>query len=474
MKKTSIKNLSFSLILLTILNTGCDMQDSADSNEYDQYKDSSDTTETIVTVTTGAPIYNAFVLDVNDKMAEKVADNSNQYKFIGHIRYPLFAIGGYADVNSDGKIDKTDISNHIKLRTNDGNNLTMLTTYKSLDPDQPVPTNATKENKSDTDIEDVFDIASDDQDKLPTENIKIAAFSQAIFKKAQAKLYTGGTELSNLNDEDFIEDYNNLVTEYTDKLNNGQTEEEINIEGEYAMFKRDENDEYMIEKDLYLLGPSEEIDLSIESLEYQPKFEINGKGLKHVNVVNDSLYSSIVYVFYEIALMQQQKDSLDEAYNTLRDNEGNKYEALNSASNELSDAINLLKSLLNDTWDVFNKYDTWEFQYPNVDNSYQFTTKSPYDSWKDVIDYYVNGDPEDNNDNGNRGMLKAAQNGDKDDRLDYAIWVARFEYQYDQNFAKSMLKNYNPDLQYLFRDIYLHITKSRDLLIKLAQDIDDE
>ena len=486
--------LSISLILLGVLNTGCNETDSdrADYNEYLDYSDDTNNDEYIVNVSTGGPVYNAFVVDVDDKVAEKLDDNSNQYKFIGHIRYPLRAYGGYVDINHDGSIDENDISNHIMLRTNEDNNLTMLTTFKSAEPDttdDDADRVVTKENASSSDIEDSFDIPEAEQKKLPSANLKIAAFSNAIFKIAQGNLYTIGTELNNIDINDTIlhDDYDDKVDLYTQWQRQGKTLEEINEDGIKKLYEEDSNGETEVDN-IYIHSPTELVDLSNETMNNQPDFVINGNGLTDVKVIDDSIYYSIPYVLFLYGLIQQTEDTLERAYNVLEDPDGNPYLAYadpnESDDNDddedmsrywLDKAKNSLTNLLLDKFDIY-QYENEEFTLPSKDTSdREYKISANDDTGKrleqylrdfraaqmDRLDRATNGEDDDGED-------------DQDDKVTFSIEIARHEYQETLSFARQLINLYNPNLQYLFRNVYNNIRKSRDILIEVAHDIDNE
>jgi hypothetical protein len=443
------KFLNYTLIILFTLSVnGCNLQDWADEGEYDDYSDSSNTTSTIFTVSSGAPILNAFVVDVDDKVASNII-GTNKYRFTGSIRYPIRAYGGYSDVNTDGVINQADISNNITLRTNKGLNLTLLTTYISAEPDTS-NSDTRVYYKVDTDIENTFGILVANQYKLPKDNLKVAAFNHSIFKKAQNNLTIVGTELNNIVDNDFLTDFNSKVSNYTVDFNNGVPLSTIAKLGERDMFNNGE----LLVNNTFLFKPDSLVDLNNTNFNTQPNFLVSGLTssggvITNQTVSDDSVNSSIPIILYQYGLIQQQIDILNLAVTKYG------YAELSTAITYNQNALSKLTNLLT-YFEVFTKptYASWNFTLPTATNSYFISSKNPGSTYSPFLNTF---------------FTNSKNSLNNDDNLDFSIFLVRFDYNESLPFAKTMIEKYNPNLQYLFRGIYLDIVNSRNVLVDLSK-----
>jgi hypothetical protein len=427
----------YSVILISLLFNGCNLQDFSDGIEYDDYNDTTITTLTNVNVISGTPILGAFVVDVNDKIAVELTNGT--YQFTGHIRYPLRAYGGFNDTNLDGVIDINDISNNIVLRTNSGTNLTLLTTYMSAPPNTD-NSDPTVINMTDADAQALTGVATvSDLYVLPYYNLNVAAFSHAIFKVAQNNMVsTGTTELNSIINTDFQVDMNNILTNYQNSNTAGITIYNVNKDGWNNMFTNGELDV----NNTYIFYPSGPVDLTNTTLVGQTPFFIrytNSVGTSAIDqpVTNDS-FASIGLYLEAYGRIKMQIDVMNEAIVKYG------YPEYTVARNENILALGEIKSLIDFYGFMTNPTLAYKnYTLPILSNGYNDI---------DIQNWY-------------NGYITSLNN---DNDLDFSINVTRYEYEFSLPFFKFMMMRYQPDIQYTFRRIYKNLANSRDALAELS------
>jgi len=146
-----------------------------------------------VTVEDGA-VVNATIIDSSNKSGLS-DDNSNLYKFKNFIIYPVYAKGGFVDLNEDGIYNKNIESKlQFEMQASKGKVITAITTLLSKMTSTQVNT-----FKKDLDINDLY--------KLPSEDKHIYILSELIVEK----FITKDTTL--LNNQD-IEDIKSKYKEF--------------------------------------------------------------------------------------------------------------------------------------------------------------------------------------------------------------------------------------------------------------------
>jgi len=189
MKKNKI--LAYSLITLSLLTTftGCSPDDTS----------SVTSTTSDVTVERG-PILDSVVYDDNGQKA--ISIGNGVYRFKSTPTYPIKAIGGYIDVDRDGKVSAGDVQNNLYLKSGlKGNVVTVASSLST--------------NKDIVSLFEQFDITLDTlENSTPDDNSIIAAISDEIYAYA---LENNISDLSSLTSSDLsslIPSIQNTIEEY--------------------------------------------------------------------------------------------------------------------------------------------------------------------------------------------------------------------------------------------------------------------
>jgi len=424
-----------SIIIVAIIFNGCNLQDFSDGIEYDDYNDNTNTTLTNINVVSGTPILGAFVVDVNDKIALELSNGT--YQFSGHVRYPIRAFGGFNDVNLDGVIDISDISNNIVLRTNSGTNLTLLTTYMAAPPNTD-NSDPTVTNMTEADAQTLTGVATTaDLYALPYSNLNIAAFTRAIFKVAQKNMVAlGTTELNSITNVDFQTEMNTILTDYQTQFSSGISVYNVNKINWNNMFTSTE----LEVPNMYIFYPSGPVDLTNTTLVGQTPFflrytNVNGIIAVDQPVVNDS-FASIGLYLEAYGRIKMQIDVMNEAIVKYG------YPEYTVARNENIAALGEIKEII-DYYDFIALYPYKNYTLPILSNGYN---DIDIQGW---YDGYI-----------------TSLNTDND--LDFSINVTRYEYEFSLPFFKYMMLRYQPDIQHTFRRIYKNLANSRDALAELS------
>jgi hypothetical protein len=123
---------------------------------------------TEITVERG-PVIGALVLDADGKRAANMGNG--KYKFEGTPKYPIYASGGYIDVNRDGIIDTndTELTTPLSISQEGVKKITLLT---SLITDEDIK----------NELKNTYGLSDDDLYLTPAESLKISAISDILFK----------------------------------------------------------------------------------------------------------------------------------------------------------------------------------------------------------------------------------------------------------------------------------------------------
>jgi hypothetical protein len=147
------KKMALSLIAAGLFFYGCGRGSSSD--------------DTTITVERG-PVVNAMVVDSKGVKARELG--GGKYQFNGTPSYPVMAVGGFIDINGDGRLSEGDITNTLIYDTLDGKGVTIVSTIAQN-------SDIKEYLKTTYDLTDE-EIAND----LPQNNKIIAAISDAVFE----------------------------------------------------------------------------------------------------------------------------------------------------------------------------------------------------------------------------------------------------------------------------------------------------
>lgn len=131
---------------------------------------SSNSNSTTFTVERG-PIVNARVSDSNGQIASYEI-GSNKYTFENEVIYPVTVTGGFIDIDADGIKNADDIDLDIILSTNSGTSITLISSIIGNDKQANLNT-----------LSKTFSLDSSELLLLPSENKKIAALTNLIYKE---------------------------------------------------------------------------------------------------------------------------------------------------------------------------------------------------------------------------------------------------------------------------------------------------
>lgn len=149
--------LTISLTLSALLLSGCNSSSSSKSEVVES--------STIINVERGK-VLSAYVKDSKGVRAEEVGNG--QYKFNAEPTYPLYCEGGYIDVDGNGEVNSGDVVMKYNLSSTK-NNLTLLTTLSQ------------NQNMKNYFLNNLG-LSEEELYSLPTENIKVSAISDEIYK----------------------------------------------------------------------------------------------------------------------------------------------------------------------------------------------------------------------------------------------------------------------------------------------------
>lgn len=159
-KSISINGVLSLSLLTTFLLTGCG------GGTTDSTLSTTDSTDLIIE---RGPVIGALVLDAKGKRAFNVGNG--KYKFESNPVYPIYASGGYIDVNRDGIID-----------TNDTKLLTPLSISKSGVSKVTIVTTLISNEDIKNEFMSVYGLSEEDLYLKPSESLIISAISDILFK----------------------------------------------------------------------------------------------------------------------------------------------------------------------------------------------------------------------------------------------------------------------------------------------------
>lgn len=150
--------IQISLLLTAILLSGCG--GGSDSTSL--------TTASDLTIERG-PVIGALVLDSSGQRAYNLGNG--KYRFENIATYPIYASGGYIDVNRDGVIDTNDtkLTTPLSIAKNGTTKLTIITTLIMNDDIK-------------NELMSVYNLNENDLYLTPSQSLKIAAISDIVFK----------------------------------------------------------------------------------------------------------------------------------------------------------------------------------------------------------------------------------------------------------------------------------------------------
>jgi hypothetical protein len=171
--KNQFKLISISGILSLFLLVGC-------GGATDAILSTTDSTN--LTVERG-PVIGALVLDAKGKRAFNVGNG--KYKFESTPIYPIYASGGYIDVNRDGVID-----------TNDTKLLTPLSISKSGMSKVTIVTTLISNEDIKNELMTKYSLSEEDLYLKPSESLIISAISDILFKYTSENKITSLSSIS--------------------------------------------------------------------------------------------------------------------------------------------------------------------------------------------------------------------------------------------------------------------------------------
>ena len=122
--------------------------------------------ESLITVERG-PLLDANVSDAQGQIATE--RGNGQYAFSDEIVYPITAVGGYIDIDRNGKIDAGEVENNLKLQSSEGDVVTLATTL------------ALDEKKAEV-LKNEFGLTQEEIEKeTPSKSTAIEAFSDTLY-----------------------------------------------------------------------------------------------------------------------------------------------------------------------------------------------------------------------------------------------------------------------------------------------------
>ena len=191
-----------------VVLTGCGAGSSADSTGADA---GVNTPAAVITVERG-PVLDANVTDANGTRGHELGNG--QYAFDDAPQYPITAIGGYIDVNRNGKIDAGEVKNTLKLQAKAGDVVTIATTL------------AEDKNVSEL-LETAFDLKPEDiKTKTPGMDKKVEALSNMVYAYAMEH---NVSDLSDFNATQLMamkEQFHETVQNYKDDAKDAAEHEE--------------------------------------------------------------------------------------------------------------------------------------------------------------------------------------------------------------------------------------------------------
>ena len=191
-----------------VVLTGCGAGSSTDSTGTDAGVKAP---AAVITVERG-PVLDANVTDANGTQGHELGNG--QYAFDNAPQYPITAIGGYIDVNRNGKIDAGEVKNTLKLQAKAGDVVTIATTL------------AEDKNVSQL-LETAFDLKPEDiETKTPGMDKKVEALSNMVYAYAMEH---NVSDLSDFNATQLMamkEQFHETVQNYKDDAKDAAEHEE--------------------------------------------------------------------------------------------------------------------------------------------------------------------------------------------------------------------------------------------------------
>jgi len=165
----------------------------------------------VITVERG-PLLDASVSDARGQAADELGNG--QYAFENQPEYPVTAVGGYIDVNRNGKIDAGEVANTLKLQANAGDVVTIATSL-SMDA-----------HASEL-LEVAFDLKPEQVEmKTPGEDKAIEAFSNVVYAYAMENNISELSKITMAEVEALKAQYRETLQAYHDDMQDAAEHEE--------------------------------------------------------------------------------------------------------------------------------------------------------------------------------------------------------------------------------------------------------
>ena len=199
-----------SAITAALVLTGCGEGGSSSSSTP---TDIPEAAAKIITVERG-PLLDANVTDALGHTAVELGNG--QYAFDHEPEYPISAVGGYIDINRDGKINAGEVKNELILKTQDGSVVTMATTLAFDAEKQAV-------------LQEQYELTKEQiLTQTPGDSKAIEAFSNTLYQYSIENGYTDPSKIPTDKLKELVDDFKTALETYkTDGENPAKHEQEI-------------------------------------------------------------------------------------------------------------------------------------------------------------------------------------------------------------------------------------------------------
>ena len=165
----------------------------------------------VVTVERG-PLLDANVTDAEGNVAIELGDG--KYAFENDPVYPIYANGGYIDVNRDGTIDPGEVKNELTLKTQEGSVVTIATTLAADAEKQAL-------------LEEQYNLTKEQiNTQTPGESEDIEAFSNTIYQYVIENGYTDPSKVSADELKTLVSDFKATLQSYKNDAHTPENHEQ--------------------------------------------------------------------------------------------------------------------------------------------------------------------------------------------------------------------------------------------------------